>query len=413
MIVEIVSTGTELLLGQIVNTNAAYLARKLNELGFDVLFQSTVGDNRERMAQVLSTALDRADIIITTGGLGPTQGDITKEVAANLLGKAMYLHEPSLKSIKCFFAARKIAMTDNNIRQAMIPEGALVLDNARGTAPGVVVEAGKNTVIHLPGPPFEMEGMFEKSVVPYLQKKFGVQGIIFSKVLRTYGLGESSLEEEIKDLIKSQCNPTIALLARSGEIHVRLTAKAASADEARGLIDGLEQMIRGRIGRFVFGIDEETLEQVVGEQLTAKNLTVAFAESCTGGLVSSKITDVPGSSAYLNGSVICYSNESKITAVGVPAEKIENHGAVSPETAVAMAEGIRRKLNSDIGVGITGIAGPGGAVPDKPVGLVFIAVSGKNGTECHQHNFTGQRGSIKLRTANAALNHLRQYIANL
>ena len=241
MIVEIVSTGTELLLGQIVNTNAPYLARKLNELGFDVLFQSTVGDNRDRMTQVLSTALDRADIIITTGGLGPTQGDITKEVTAKLLGKTMFLHEPSLKSIKCFFAARKIAMTDNNQRQAMIPEGALVLANDRGTAPGVIVETEKNTVIHLPGPPFEMEGMFQKSVAPYLIERFGAQGIILSKVLRTYGLGESSLEEEIKDLIKSQGNPTIALLARSGEIHVRLTAKAPSGDEARILIERLER----------------------------------------------------------------------------------------------------------------------------------------------------------------------------
>jgi nicotinamide-nucleotide amidase len=413
LIVEIVSTGTELLLGQIVNTNAPYLARKLNELGFDVLFQSTVGDNRDRMAQVLSTALARADIIVTTGGLGPTQGDITKEVTANLLGKTMYLHEPSLKSIKCFFAARQITMTGNNQRQAMIPEGAVVLDNDRGTAPGVIIETGKNTVIHLPGPPFEMEAMFEKSVIPYLQDRFGLQGIILSKVLRTYGLGESSLEEEIKDLIKSQGNPTIALLARSGEIHVRLTAKAASSDEARELIAGVEQQVRGRIGQYVFGTDDDTLEQIVGQTLTAKNLTVAFAESCTGGFLSNRVTDIPGSSAYLMGSVICYSNKSKISAVGVPAATIESHGAVSPETAAAMAEGIRQRLMSDIGVGITGIAGPGGEVPGKPVGLVFIAVAGKNGTQCHQHNFTGQRGSIKLRTALAALNHLRQYIAAL
>ncbi|MDR3592242.1 MAG: competence/damage-inducible protein A [Negativicutes bacterium] len=413
MIIEIVSTGTELLLGQIVNTNSSYLARKLNELGFDVLFQSTVGDNRDRMAQVLSTALARADIIVTTGGLGPTQGDITKEVTANLLGKTMYLHEPSLKSIKCFFAARQIAMTGNNQRQAMIPEGAIVLDNDRGTAPGVIIETDNNTVIHLPGPPVEMEGMFEKSVAPYLRSRFGVQGIIFSKVLRSYGIGESTLEEEIKDLIKSQGNPTIALLARSGEIHVRLTAKAASGEEAQSLIAGLEQQIRGRIGQYVFGTDDETLEQVVGELLTAKQLTVSFAESCTGGFVSHKITDIPGSSAYLTGSVICYSNDSKISAVGVPAATIESRGAVSPETAKAMAEGIRQRLASDIGVGITGIAGPGGAVPGKPVGLVYIAVAGSGGVQCHQHNFTGQRGSIKLRAALAALNHLRQYITAL
>ncbi|MDR3563543.1 MAG: competence/damage-inducible protein A [Negativicutes bacterium] len=413
MIVEIISTGTEILLGQIINTNAAYLARRLNELGFDVLFQSTVGDNRDRMAQVLATGLARADIIITTGGLGPTQGDITKHVTAELLGRSLYLHQPSLKHIESYFAARKLPMTDNNRRQAMIPEDAIVLDNDRGTAPGVIVETEKNTVIHLPGPPAEMEGMFELSVAPYFQKRFGTQGIIFSRVLRTYGLGESSLEEEIKDFIKNQGNPTIALLARSGEIHVRLTAKASSKEAARTLLAGLEDKIRERIGKFVFGVDDETLELVVGQQLTAKNLTVAFAESCTGGLVSHRITDIPGSSSYLVGSVICYSNEAKTTAVGVSAAIIEKHGAVSMETAVAMAEGIRSRLGSDIGVAITGIAGPGGATADKPVGLVHIAVAGKNGVEYHVHHFTGQRGSIKQRTASAAINHLRQYVSVL
>lgn len=413
MIVEIVSTGTELLLGQIVNTNAPYLARRLNELGFDVLFQSTVGDNRTRMAQVLQTALARADIVITTGGLGPTQGDITKEVTAELLDLTMRIHGPSLDHIKAFFAARKLFMPDNNIRQAMIPEGAVVLDNERGTAPGVVVTAGKNTVIHLPGPPHEMEAMFEAAVVPYLQERFGLQGTILSKVLRTYGIGESTLEERIADFVKRQGNPTIALLARNAEIHVRLTAKATSGTEARLLIDDLERQLRERIGDYIFGEDEDTLEAVIGRILAAKNLKLALAESCTGGLVTSRITDTAGASAYLVGTVVCYSNSIKTAAVGVPAATIADHGAVSLETAQAMAEGIRDRFSADVGVGITGIAGPTGAVPGKPVGLVYIALAGPAGTTCHEHVFTGQRTGIKHRTALAALNHLRQYISNL
>ncbi len=410
MIVEIVTTGTELLLGQIVNTNAPYMARRLNEAGFDVLFQSTVGDNRVRMTEVLKTALDRAEIVVTTGGLGPTQGDITKHVTAELLGRSMHLHDHSLERIKTFFAARKLTMTDNNVRQAMIPEGAIVLDNERGTAPGVIIETGRNTVIHLPGPPHEMEYMLETAVLPYLKERFGLQGTIVSKVLRTFGLGESSLEERIKDHIKNQGNPTIALLARNFEIHVRITAKAATDAEARMLITGLEHKLRERIGEYIFGEDEDTLEAVVGRELTDRNLSLSLAESCTGGLVTSRITDIPGSSAYLAGTVVSYSNKIKTSAVGVPAEVLAAHGAVSVETAKAMAEGIRSRFKTDLGVGITGIAGPSGAVPGKPVGLVYVAVAGPVGTYCFEHNFTGQRTGIKHRTALTAMNHLRQYI---
>lgn len=413
MIVEVVSTGTELLLGQIVNTNAAYLAQKLNALGYDVLFQSTVGDNRQRMAQVLRTALDRADIIVTTGGLGPTLGDITKEVTAELLGRNLLLHESSKERIAAFFAKRNIPMVDSNIRQAMIPEGAIVLDNDRGTAPGVIIEAGEKTVIHLPGPPFEMEGMFETGVMPYLNTRFGSQGIILSKVLRTIGLGESSLEDEIKDIIRQQSNPTIALLARSGEIHVRITAKASSAEEAEQRIAKVEKIVRERIGTYIFGVNEDTIELAVGKLLAGKKLTLALAESCTGGLISSRITDIPGSSEYLTGSVVCYSNDIKVSAVGVPEDVLAAHGAVSEETAVAMANGIQRAFHTSVGVGVTGIAGPGGAVPGKPVGLVYIAIAGANGTVCHEYTFTGSRTAIKHRTANAALNHLRQYITAL
>lgn len=410
MIVEIVSTGSELLLGQIVNTNAPYLARQLNEIGYDAVYQTTVGDNRRRMASVLAIALERADIVITSGGLGPTLGDITKEVTAELLGRPMYLHEESVAHIKGFFERRHLTMTQNNLRQAMMPEGAIIVENHRGTAPGVIIEHESKTIIHLPGPPMELEYMFENGILPYFANRFGSQGLIVSKVLRTYGLGESALEERIHDYILAQNNPTLALLARSGEIHVRLTAKGETAEIAHRLIGELEPKIRERIGEFVFGTNEQALEQVVGEDLTAKKYTLAIAESCTGGAVSARLTDIPGSSAYLMGSVVSYSNRVKTEFVGVPETVLQAKGAVSEETARAMAEGIRERVGTDIGVGVTGIAGPGGGTVEKPVGLVYIAVAGPKGTVVEEERFTGQRSGIKTRTVNATLDLIRRYL---
>lgn len=415
MIVELVSTGTELLLGQIVNTNAPFLATRLNELGFSVIYQTTVGDNRDRMKLVLKTALERADIVITSGGLGPTQGDITKEVTASLLGKTMYLDEASAERIQRFFTKRRTCMQSNNLRQAMMPEGARIIENTCGTAPGVIVEeeATGKIIINLPGPPHECSAMFETSIVPYLSERFGFQGAIVSRVLRTYGLGESAVEERIKQYILSQSNPTLALLARSGEIHVRITARADNETQALQMIHDLESKIRPLLGEYIFGIDEDTIELIVGNLLLEKNLSVAFAESCTGGLVTSRITDVPGSSRYLIGSIVCYSNTVKVEQVGVKEEVLTAKGAVSCETAESMAQGIRRKLCAGVGIGITGIAGPDGATADKPVGLVYIAIDGPAGTRCYEQYFTGARTDIKKRTALAALNHLRHYLLTI
>lgn len=415
MIVELVSTGTELLLGQIVNTNAPFLAARLNELGFSVLYQTTVGDNRERMRNVLTAALERADIVITSGGLGPTQGDITKEVTASLLERKMYLHQASAERIEKYFAERHLCMPDNNLRQAMMPEGAKIVDNTCGTAPGVIVEeesTGK-IIINLPGPPHELSAMFKISIVPYLIERFGIQGSIVSRVLRTYGIGESSLEERIKKYILAQSNPTLALLARNGEIHVRITARAENEAEALKLIDALENKIRPELDEYIFGTNEETLEMVVGNLLLNKNLSIALAESCTSGLVTSLITDVAGSSGYLTGSIVCYSNSVKIEQVGVPENIIAVKGAVSRETAEFMAQGIRDKFQTGIGLSVTGIAGPGGATADKPVGLVYIAIDGPAGLTCFEHHFNGTRTNIKHRTALAALNHLRQYLLSI
>lgn len=410
MIVEIVSTGSELLLGQIINTNAPYLAKKLNELGYDAVYQTTVGDNRQRMSSVLSIALGRSDIVITSGGLGPTLGDITKEVAAELLERKMVLHEPSVEQIRRFFAKRNLVMAENNLRQAMMPENAIVIENQRGTAPGVIIEHGDKTIIHLPGPPLELEHMFETGILPYLQQRFGGQGIIVSKVLKAHGLGESNMDERLRDYLLAQKNPTIALLARSGEIHIRLTAKGESEIAARTLIHELEPKIRERIGRYIFGADAETLEAVVGRELAARNLTVALAESCTGGAITARLTEVPGSSAYLVGSVVSYSNRIKTAVAGVPETTLDRYGAVSEETARAMAEGIRSRFAVDIGIGITGIAGPDGGSPEKPVGLVYIAVAGPRGTMIEHERFVGQRSQIRLRAANEALDMVRRYL---
>ncbi|MDD4600793.1 putative competence-damage inducible protein [bioreactor metagenome] len=409
MIVELISTGTELLLGQIINTNVAFLAKQLNSLGFNVLFQSVVGDNRDRMGQVINTAISRADIIITSGGLGPTQGDITKEITARMLNRSLILHEPSLEKIKTYFSHRQINMPENNKRQAMIPEGALVIDNERGTAPGIICEYDNKVIINLPGPPHELEWMFSHSIAPYLVKKFGIQGVIVSKVLHVSGIGESSLEEEIKEFIVAQDNPTIALLVKKGEIQVRLTAKAAGQEQAIALISKLEERIRQRVGQYIFAVDDETMESVVGELLKKKKLSIAIAESCTGGLVSSRVTDIAGSSDYLIGSIVCYSNQIKVDEVGVPFQIITDYGAVSEETAKAMAIGIRNKFKADIGVGITGIAGPGGATDTKPVGLVYVAIDGVNDLDCVKYNFSGERTNIKYRTSQAALDIIRRY----
>ena len=410
MIAEIISTGTELLLGQIVNTNAQYLARKLNELGFDVFHQSTVGDNRGRMAEVITHALERADILVTTGGLGPTLGDITKEVTAELLKRSLYLHTPSEIRIRDIFAARDLPMPESNLRQAMMPIGAIIVDNERGTAPGVIVKEGEKTIVHLPGPPHEMQWMFETSIAPYFRQHFDLQSVITSRVLRSFGVSESALEEKIKDFVLTQKNPTIALLAQNGEIHLRLTAKDRTEALARQRIDALEQVLRECIGESIFGVDDETLELAAGRQLMENNLTIALAESCTGGLITSRLTDIPGSSRYVIGSLVTYSNDVKIGLLGVPEQVIAAYGAVSEETAISMAKQVREHFATDIGVGVTGIAGPDGATAAKPVGLIYIAVDGMKGVGCIRRQFSGQRTGIKYRAASAALFDVIRYL---
>lgn len=410
MIVELVTTGSELLLGQIVNTNSSYMARELNSMGFDVVYQTTVGDNRQRMREVLEHALTRADIVITTGGLGPTQGDITKEVSAAVFGRSLQLDEACARHLREQFAHWQRPMAENNLRQAMIPEKAHIFKNYAGTAPGIAMEQGGRLLVNLPGPPSEMKDMFDRSLRPYLEQKYGFAAVILSRVLNTAGIGESALEMEVRDLILAQKNPTLALLARPSGVILRITAKAADSQAAQQLIGAMEQEIRSRVGKYIYAVDDADMEDVVGQLLSERQLTIACAESCTGGLLTSRLTDVPGSSAYVMGSVVSYTNEVKESLLGVEAEVLRRVGAVSEETACQMAQGVRQRIGTDIGVGITGIAGPGGGTPEKPVGLVYIAVAGKKGTVVKKNIFSGTRRQVKYRTTQTALDMVRHFI---
>lgn len=412
MIVELVTTGSELLLGQIVNTNAAYMASRLNDLGFDVVYQTTVGDNHDRMKAVLEHALSRADIVITSGGLGPTQGDITKEVSAEIFGRKMKLHAESKRRMDERFAARHVVWTDNNLRQVTLPEGAEVFLNYNGIASGVVLENNGKFLINLPGPPSEMKDMFERSLKPFLQRKFGFKHVIESKVLNTCDIGESLLETKIKDLILAQKNPTLALLIRPEGVIIRITAKADNKEQAESMIADMEEKVRARVGQYIYAVDNRPIEEVTAKLLLDNCLTVSCAESCTGGMLATRLTSVSGSSAYIHGSIVTYSNDIKTKFLGVDEHVLNTKGAVSEEVAKQMAEGIIKAIGSKIGIGITGIAGPTGATATKKVGLVYIAIAGDFGTIVSENLFSGDRKTVRYKATQKALEMLRQYIVN-
>lgn len=407
---EIISVGTELLLGQIANTNAQYLGDKLATLGIGLHHIITVGDNAGRLKSALEAAWQRANIVILTGGLGPTQDDITKETVADFLHLKLILHQPSLEAIRCFFAKRGHPMTNNNIKQALLPEGGEALPNPTGTAPGVWLEHDNKIIIILPGPPFELQPMWEHHVLPRLTKILGEKHtVIKSRIVKTYGIGESAAEERVKDLVMCS-NPTLASYAKATEIQFRLTAKAATEQEAADLLCSLEGKLSSRLGEYIFAHDEETMQEIVGKLLTERHRTLAVAESCTGGLVANWLTNVPGSSTYFQGGVVSYSNQLKEQLLQVPAETLRKHGAVSQEVAEAMAVGIRRLAQVDFGAATTGIAGPSGGTPEKPVGLVYIAVADSAGVDCRRYEWRGTREIIKQRAAQAVLNLIRQRI---
>lgn len=411
MICEILSVGTELLLGDILNTNSQYLNRRLADLGISVYFNTTVGDNPQRLKKALEIAFSRSDMVIATGGLGPTKDDLTKEVSAEFFGKKLILHEESLNRIKEFFEKRGLPLTEGNIKQAYIIEGSKVIPNDWGTAPGIIYENNRKILILLPGPPREMIPMFETYVVPYLLTLSSET--IQSKVLRVCGLGESFMEERIKDLVENQTNPTIAPYAKEGEAILRITAKAKSKEEAEKLIEEVEKEIRKRLGDFIYGEGDITLEEVVVKLLIEKGITIAVAESCTGGMISARIVNVPGVSKVFKEGIIAYSNESKIKRLNISEETLKKYGAVSKECALEMARNVALISGADIGLSSTGIAGPEGGTSDKPVGLVYLGLY-MNGVENYKElKLSGDRNRIRLYTTINALDFLRRHILNL
>lgn len=369
---EILCVGTELLLGDIINTNAAYIAKELANIGIDVYYQSVVGDNNDRLKTSLNLAFSRADIVVMTGGLGPTYDDLTKETVAEYFHKAMQMDQESLLSIENFFKKINRPMTENNKKQAMMPVGATIFPNAHGTAPGLAVSENGKTAILLPGPPSEMKPMFDESVVPYLMG-FSDK-VLVSHNLRLFGVGESQVEDILYDLMKNSTNPTIAPYAKTAEVTLRVTAAGDTREECEKRIAPVVQQIKDILGRYIYGIDVPDLQTAVVQALMEKHLTVATAESCTGGLVSQRITQVPGASEVFGCGVCSYSNEIKESVLHVASETLDKYGAVSEQTAAEMASGIRKLSGADIGVSTTGIAGPGGGSEEKPVGLVYIAI---------------------------------------
>lgn len=372
MTCELISVGTEILLGDIVNTNAAYLSKRLADLGIDVMFQHTVGDNAQRLKDTLELAFSKSDTVITTGGLGPTADDITKEICAEYFDLELYEDKKSLENMQTYFKNKNILMPESNKKQALIPKGAIVLENNCGTAPGCIMNKDNKTIIVLPGPPSEMTEMFEKSVVPYLSKF--TQGVIKSHSVRTFGIGESAMAQLVSDLLFMK-NPTVAPYAKSGEALLRVTAKAQNDKEAQKLMLPVIDEIKARLGSFVYDIDSASIEETTVSLLKEKKLTVSCAESCTAGLVSKRLTDIAGSSCVLKGSVVSYTDEVKRKVLSVSKQTLEKYTAVSEKVACQMALGVLKLTNSDLALSVTGVAGPGSDENGNPVGLIYIAVT--------------------------------------
>lgn len=403
---EILCVGTELLLGDIVNTNAAYLSRRLAELGIPVYHQSVVGDNPKRLSDELTAAFSRADLVILTGGLGPTCDDLTKETVASLFGAKLVLDEEALESIKSYFRKTGRQMTQNNEKQALVPENCIVFHNDIGTAPGMAVEGGESSPLNgraailLPGPPREMRVMFEKSALPYLKSR--TDSTLVSKNIHLFGIGESAAESILRPLIDESENPTIAPYAKVGEVRLRVTARAKNEEEASRMCDALIERVREtEVGKYIYGIDVDSIENAVLIKLRGEGKTIACAESCTGGYIAKRLTDIAGSSDVFVGSAVAYANEAKIKMLGVKPETLEKWGAVSEAVAIEMAEGVRRTLGADIGISTTGIAGPGGGTEEKPVGTVYIAVSTEKGTRAKKLSLSSQRDRDFIRTVSA------------
>ena len=408
-IVEILSVGTELLLGNIVNSDAQMLSQKLSELGLNVYYHTVVGDNPERLKQAVEIAKGRADIIITTGGLGPTCDDLTKQVLADAFGKKLVLHPDIADELREWFARRGQVMTENNIQQAELPEGCTIFPNDCGTAPGCAFEVEGKHVLMLPGPPSECMAMFDKQAAPYLSALS--EGVIVSRTLKIFGMGESKMESLLRERMNELTNPTLAPYAKDGECELRITAKAADEAQARRLIAPVEAEVRALLGDTVYGADVPNLETAVLEQLKQAGMTLCTAESCTGGLIAKRLTDVPGSSAMFKGGVVSYCNAVKANVLGVPEELLEEYGAVSEPVAKAMAQGVRKLLNCDLAVATTGVAGPGSDDRGNPAGLVYIALAAEDYVQVRTMTLsTATRARVRTTAAHHAFDLVRRYL---
>ena len=409
---EIVSVGTEHLLGQIVDTNAQFLCTVLAELGIAVYYRSTVGDNVARVQEVFTQALGRVDLVIATGGLGPTDDDLTVGAVAAALGLPLERDEAAWAHVQEFFRRRNRPLSAQQEKQALLPRGAQMIPNTRGSAPGVIIEHGDKTLIFTPGVPREMKGMVADHIVPYLiGRGFAGSAVIRSRVVRITGLGESGVEDRLRDLMRASANPTIAPYAHTGECHVRLTAHG-SESEVESLLDATERAVRERLGDAIYAIGDATLDETVAHLLARRGASIAIAESCTGGLIGHRLTLTPGASAYFDGGVVAYSNTAKTRWLGVPPALIDRHGAVSAEAAGAMAEGARAQAKTDLGISTTGVAGPSGGTEAKPVGLVFIALAHAEGTEVRESRFGTEpgRAGIQYLASQTALDMIRLHL---
>ena len=412
MVVELISVGTELLLGNIINTNAAYLAEKCALLGCSLYHQTVVGDNEERMEETIRRAVDRSDIVILTGGLGPTKDDLTKEVTARVFGRELHMDEHSRQRIEGYFRtinSRKI--TENNWKQALVPDGAIVIDNDNGTAPGLIIEdkERKKAAVLIPGPPNEMKPMFEKDIAPYLNK-LQPEGI-YSHMVKICGIGESQAETMAADLMDAQSNPTLAPYAKTGEVHFRVTAKALNEEQAEELMRPMLEEMQARFGDAIYTMDEEvTLEESIVELLKQRGLTVTTAESCTGGKLSGRLLNVSGASEVYKEGYITYANDSKEKLLGVRHETLAAYGAVSEQTAAEMAAGAAKAAEADAALSVTGIAGPGGGTPEKPVGLVYIGCQVCGICKVKEFHFTGNREKNRDYAVVRALTMLREML---
>ena len=403
---EIIAVGTELLMGEILNSNSRDIARELYNLGIDVYHQSVVGDNLNRVSKELETAFERADLVITTGGLGPTRDDLTKEAAAHFLKREMILDEESIRHLEDFFGSRGLPLNEGNKRQAYFPEGAKIIPNENGTAPACIIEFDEKVLVILPGPPREVIPLMEKYIIPYLEKRTGK--VFISDIINISGIGEGHMEEKIMDIIEAQENPTVAPYAKEHGLTLRVTASASTEQEARLLLEPVVKKICDRLGMDVYAIGDTTLEAVVASLLIEQNLSISVAESCSGGLLAGRLINYPGISKVFKEGFITYSNESKINTLGVDYKILSKYGAVSEEVAKQMAKGAADRAKSDVALSITGIAGPDGGTDEKPVGLVYIGLYLLGEVKVMKMDSWGSRDNVRRRAVSQALDMLRR-----